>query len=80
MVDIGIVEQGLVSSLAVNHKWIYLRDEEFCAVFPQSCPLAAHDCVTLEMLEDYRVILPTLNEKNCVMEEISKRKFNSRII
>lgn len=74
MVDIGIVEQGLVSSLAVNHKWTYLRDEEFCAAFPQSCPLAEHDCVTLEMLEDYRVILPTLNEKNCVMEEIGKRK------
>lgn len=73
-VDIGIVERGLASGLAVSHKWTFLRKEEFCAIFPKDCPLADKDAVTLKMLTDYRMILPALNEKNCVMAEISRQK------
>ncbi len=77
-VDIGIVEEGL----AGGRNWVYLMDDEMCAVFPKDSPLADKEKVTLEDLGNYTVIFPTLNEQNRVLVEIRKKnlKFKNQIV
>ena len=68
-IDIAILEKGLAS----EYQWTFYMEDDFSAVFREDSPLAQADEITLEMLSNYNMIFPTLNEKNAVVAEIKRK-------
>ena len=67
-VDIAICEKHLVDGYA----WQRILDDEMWVAAYTGLPLAREDVVTLEMLSEYPVIFPNINQKNVVSRRLEE--------
>lgn len=57
-------------SLAGEHEWQYISDDEMCVAINKKLPLSKAPEITLDMLKDYHVIFPSILNKNAVSQKL----------
>lgn len=60
-------------SVAGEHEWQYISDDEMCIVFNKKLPLGKAETITLDMLGEYHVILPSILNKNVVSQKLREQ-------
>ncbi|MBQ9045530.1 MAG: LysR family transcriptional regulator [Oscillospiraceae bacterium] len=68
-VDLVICEKFIADS----PNWEYFADDEMCLAIHDKHPLAKKETITLEMLRDYHVIVPSLLQKNAVIRALKEK-------
>lgn len=68
-VDLVICEKFIADS----PNWEFFAEDEMCVAVHTALPLAHAETITLDMLRDYHVIVPSLLKKNAVIQELRDR-------
>lgn len=60
-------------SLAGEHEWQYISDDEMCVAINKRLPLSKAKEITLDMLKDQHIIFPSILSKNAVSLKLQEQ-------